>query len=66
MLFRNDDDNALWENLAQLLDSVNDLEAALLKVSEKPEKSIIDVTHNFILSHENRIIDEVFSVLGSD
>jgi len=57
-----DQDESVWQEIVALLDAGNNLEEALLKVkvSESLEKAIVDVTHEYILSHEKGIVGDVF------
>ena len=56
-----DDDKALWIEVAALLAKGEDLESVLLKIklSEALEEVILDATHAFVLFHEAKVIKEV-------
>jgi hypothetical protein len=56
-----DEDEAVWAQVAVLLNSGEDIESALLKVklSEALELVVIDITHEFILHHEAEVIKDV-------
>lgn len=59
-----DEDKELWSQVHDLLASGENLEEALIKVkvSERLEKVIVDVTYSFISFHEKKIIKEVFNL----
>ena len=55
------DDEAIWQKVLALINCGTDLETALLKiqVSESLEKTITNVTHSYIRTHEEKIVREV-------
>lgn len=58
-----DEDKEQWQQVSNSLNSGVDLENTLLdiKISESLEKIIVEVTHNYIYSCEQEILDKVFS-----